>query len=283
MTDISHRPVCRLVERALLSALSGLNFGTALNYDIYRFGKIDSTNSYLLELGDKGFPEGTVAVADEQTSGRGRFARRWEAEPLSSLLFSILLRPVFLNRDEVFILTFSASVAVAEAIEIVTGVKTELKWPNDVLIHGRKACGILLESDFEGEKLNYVVIGIGLNVNQAVFPDEIKTKAVSLSMAAGRSFDREELLSSILLRFKEVYESLKERDFYSIMKRWRDKCLMFGKRIKFNVAGKEIEGVLEEVTDDGAVSVRTSSGVLKFTAGEMTISEFNRPGAGGIT
>ncbi len=283
MTDISHRPVCRLVERALLSALSGLNFGTALNYDIYRFGKIDSTNSYLLELGDKGFPEGTVAVADEQTSGRGRFARRWEAEPLSSLLFSILLRPVFLNRDEVFILTFSASVAVAEAIEIVTGVKTELKWPNDVLIHGRKACGILLESDFEGEKLNYVVIGIGLNVNQAVFPDEIKTKAVSLSMAAGRSFDREELLSSILLRFKEVYESLKERDFYSIMKRWRDKCLMFGKRIKFSVAGKEIEGVLEEVTDDGAVSVRTSSGVLKFTAGEMTISEFNRPGAGGIT
>ena len=283
MTDISHRPVCRLVERALLSALSGLNFGTALNYDIYRFGKIDSTNSYLLELGDKGFPEGTVAVADEQTSGRGRFARRWEAEPLSSLLFSILLRPVFLNRDEVFILTFSASVAVAEAIEIVTGVKTELKWPNDVLIHGRKACGILLESDFEGEKLNYVVIGIGLNVNQAVFPDEIKTKAVSLSMAAGRSFDREELLSSILLRFKEVYESLKERDFYSIMKRWRDKCLMFGKRIKFSVAGKEIEGVLEEVTDDGAVSVRTFSGVLKFTAGEMTISEFNRPGAGGIT
>ena len=283
MTDISHRPVCRLVERALLSALSGLNFGTALNYDIYRFGKIDSTNSYLLELGDKGFPEGTVAVADEQTSGRGRFARRWEAEPLSSLLFSILLRPVFLNRDEVFILTFSASVAVAEAIEIVTGVKTELKWPNDVLIHGRKACGILLESDFEGEKLNYVVIGIGLNVNQAVFPDEIKTKAVSLSMAAGRSFEREELLSSILLRFKEVYESLKERDFYSIMKRWRDKCLMFGKRIKFSVAGKEIEGVLEEVTDDGAVSVRTSSGVLKFTAGEMTISEFNRPGAGGIT
>lgn len=283
MTDISHRPVCRLVERALLSALSGLNFGTALNYDIYRFGKIDSTNSYLLELGDKGFPEGTVAVADEQTSGRGRFARRWEAEPLSSLLFSILLRPVFLNRDEVFILTFSASVAVAEAIEIVTGVKTELKWPNDVLIHGRKACGILLESDFEGEKLNYVVIGIGLNVNQAVFPDEIKTKAVSLSMAAGRSFDREELLSSILLRFKEVYESLKERDFYSIMKRWRDKCLMFGKRIKFSVAGKEIEGVLEEVTDDGAVSVRTSSGVLKFIAGEMTISEFNRPGAGGIT
>jgi BirA family biotin operon repressor/biotin-[acetyl-CoA-carboxylase] ligase len=270
------------VERALLSALSGLNFGTALNYDIYRFGKIDSTNSYLLELGDKGFPEGTVAVADEQTSGRGRFARRWEAEPLSSLLFSILLRPVFLNRDEVFILTFSASVAVAEAIENVTDVKTELKWPNDVLIRGRKVCGILLESDFEGEKLNYVVIGIGLNVNQVVLPDEIKTKAVSLSMAAGRSFDREELLSSILLRFNEVYESLKERDFYSIMKRWRDKCLMFGKRINFNVAGKEIEGVLEEVTDDGAVSVRTSSGVLKFTAGEMTISEFNRPGAGGI-
>lgn len=253
-----------------------------MNYDIYRFGKIDSTNSYLLELGDKGFPEGTVAVADEQTSGRGRFGRKWQAEPLSSLLFSILLRPAFLNRDEVFILTFSAAVAVADAIENVTRIRSELKWPNDILFRGRKLCGILLESNFEADKLKYVVLGIGLNVNQTVFPDEIATGAVSLSMAAGRNFDREELLSSILFHFNEIYEALKGKDFYSIMRRWRDRSIMFGKRIKFNVAGKETEGVLEEVTDDGAISIRTSSGVLKFTAGEITISEINRPGAGGI-
>ncbi len=253
-----------------------------MNYDIYRFGKIDSTNSYLLRLGEKGFPEGTVAVADEQTSGRGRFGRKWQAEPLSSLLFSILLRPTFLNRDEVFILTFSAAVAVADAVESVAGVKSELKWPNDILFRGRKLCGILLESNFEGDKLNHVVLGVGLNVNQTLFPDEISASAVSLSMIAGRSFDREEVLSSILFSFNDIYESLKAKDFYSIMKRWRDRSSMFGKRIKFNVAGKEFEGTLDEVGDDGAVSILTSSGVLKFTAGEITISEIYRPGTGGM-
>ncbi len=253
-----------------------------MNYDIYRFGKIDSTNSYLLKLGEKGFPEGTVAVADEQTSGRGRFGRKWQAEPLSSLLFSILLRPAFLPRDEVFILTFSAAVAVADAIENVTRIQSELKWPNDILFRGKKLCGILLESNFEGDKLNYVVLGVGLNVNQTVFPEEITASAVSLSMIAGRSFDREEVLSSILFRFNENYQSLKSKDFYSIMKRWRDRSFMFGKRIKFNVAGREFEGTLDEVTDDGAISIATSSGVLKFTAGEITISEISGPGTGGM-
>lgn len=251
-----------------------------MNYDIYRFGKIDSTNSYLLRLGDEGFPEGIVAVADEQTEGRGRFGRRWEAESLSNLLFSVLLRPTFLERDEVFILTFSAAVAVSEALESVAGVTPELKWPNDVLLDGKKVCGILLESSFEASRLSHLVLGVGLNVNQSSFPDEIRHKATSLFIVTGRKFDREEVLSAVLVRFGAVYETLKARDFYPIMKRWRDRSKMFGRQIELRLADSVIEGIMEDVTEDGAIVVRTSSGLQKFTAGEITISKIVTSGTG---
>lgn len=243
-----------------------------MDYDIYRLGKIDSTNSYLLGLGDKGFPEGTVAVADEQTGGRGRFGRRWEAEPLSSLLFSVLLRPDFLGRDEIFILSFAAAVAVAEAIESTVGIEPELKWPNDVLVGGKKICGILVESDFEGDKLNHLVVGIGFNVNQSEFPEEISDRAVSLLMATGKKFDRDELLSVILARFAAIYETLKTGDLYSIMRRWKGRSHMFGKKIRLTLADKVFEGVLDDITDGGSIQVRTPSGLLTFTAGEITTS-----------
>lgn len=260
------------VEQTLLYPPPGLNSGIGLNYEIYRFDRIGSTNGYLLGLGEEGYPEGIVAVADEQTAGRGRFSRRWEAEPLSSLLFSILLRPEFLARDEVFILTFAAAVAVAEALESAAAVKPELKWPNDVLLDGRKVCGILLESNFEGDRLKFLVLGAGLNVNQSEFPPELKDKATSLFLATARKHDREELFSAILSRFGAVYETLKARDFYSVMKRWRDRSSMFGKKVELRVGDRVVEGILDGVSDEGAVVVRTSSGVQEFTAGEITLS-----------
>ncbi len=266
--------------RPLLSGLPGLNSGTGLNYDIYRFGKIDSTNSYLLRLGDEGFPEGTVVVADEQLKGRGRFGRRWEAEPLSSLLFSILLRPAFLQRDEVFILTFSAAVAVAESLEEVANVRTEVKWPNDILIDSKKVCGLLLESSFEADKLNHIVLGIGLNVNQTSFAEEIKEKAISLVLSAGRKFDRDEILFTILGKFATMYENLKTRDFYLVMKKWRERSSLFGRRITVKLADRTFEGIFDDVTDDGSLILRTSSGLRKFTAGEISISQNVPSGTG---
>ncbi len=248
-----------------------LNFSRALKYEIYNFDKIDSTNSRLLKLADEGFPEGSVVVADEQTGGRGRFGRKWESEPMSNLLFSLLLRPVFLERDEVFVLTFSAAVAVAEAIEDAAHVHPELKWPNDVLLGSRKVCGILLESSFDSDRLNYVILGIGLNVNQTTFPDEIASKATSLYLFAGRKYDRNEILSTILSRFDSVYETVRARDFYSVMKRWRNRSKMFGKKIRLRLADRVYEGVCDEVTDDGALVIQTGTGSNVFTAGEITI------------
>lgn len=267
-------------EHALLCALSGLNSGIGLNYDIYRFDKIDSTNSYLLRLGEEGFPEGTVAVADEQVEGRGRFGRRWEAEPLSSLLFSVLLRPGFLQRDEVFILTFAAAVAVAQALELVANARPELKWPNDVLLEGKKVCGILLESSFEGGELEFIVLGVGLNVNQSEFPLELRERATSLFLETQREFEREELLKNILMKFNSIYEILKTRDFYKVMKSWRNRATTIGKRIELKIGDRIVEGILEQVTDDGAVVLDTPSGPQRFTAGEISVSRTLSPGGG---
>ncbi len=249
------------------------NFSTSLNYDLYRFAKIDSTNGHLMKLADQGFPEGTVVVADEQFAGRGRFGRRWESEPLSNLLFSLLLRPVFLERDEIFILTFSAAVAVAEALEEVAHVKPELKWPNDVLIGGKKICGTLLETNFENDTLRYVVLGIGLNVNQKVFPPELNTKATSIAAVKGKEFDRDEILSAILNRFGKIYDSLRQRNFYEIMKRWREKTAMIGRNVRVDMAGRIFDGICDDVTDYGAIVIKTVEGLKEFTAGEITLME----------
>lgn len=256
---------------SLLSVLTSFNLVTSLNYDIYRFDKLDSTNSHLLKLGEDGFPEGTVVVADEQRMGRGRFGRKWEAEPLSNLLFSILLRPNFLERDEIFMLTFAASVAVAEAIEDATHMKPELKWPNDVLVNGKKICGILLESSFDAGKLTHVALGIGLNVNQKTFSPEIAAAATSVALSTGQKYDRDEILFLILQKFSSLHETLQSRNFYNIMKKWRDRSKIFGKKIKLAIADKVIEGICEDVTDDGAIMVQTLDGMKKFTSGEITV------------
>ncbi len=253
----------------------GVKFSYTLNYDIYRFGKIDSTNTRALKLGDEGFPEGTVVVADEQDSGRGRFGRKWEAEPLSNLLFSILLRPGFLKRDEVFILTFAAAVAVAEALEKTAGVAAELKWPNDVLLDSKKVCGILLESSFEGNSLSHVVLGIGLNVNQTAFPEEIKERATSLALVTARKFDRDELLLMVLGNFASLYGTLMSGDLYPVMKKWRERMRMIGRKVTLTVADKTFEGVIDDVTDDGSLVLRMPSGLRKFTAGEISFSYSN--------
>jgi BirA family biotin operon repressor/biotin-[acetyl-CoA-carboxylase] ligase len=264
------------VSFPLICGASRLNFILGLNYDIYRFGKIDSTNSQLMKLGEEGFPEGTVVVADEQTMGRGRFGRRWEAEPHSNLLFSILLRPVPLRPEEMFVLTFAAAVAVAEAVEDAAKVHPELVWPNDLFIDGKKACGILLETNHsslrEGpDTSKYVVLGVGLNVNQKRFPSEIETRATSLFLSTGKRYECDELLLLILDRFSRLYDMALTKNFYEVMKRWRDRSRIFDREIRLTLSGVVVEGICRDVSDDGAIVVQTAKGFERFTAGEVTI------------
>ncbi|HEY9167647.1 MAG TPA: biotin--[acetyl-CoA-carboxylase] ligase [Candidatus Kryptonia bacterium] len=242
-----------------------------MNYEIYRFDRIDSTNSYLMGLGEEGFPEGTVVLADEQSGGKGRFGRRWESEPLSNLLFSLLLRPDFLASDEIFILTFASALAVGGAIESIAQIKPAYKWPNDILIDSKKTSGILLESSFNAGKISFVVAGIGINVNQKQFPSEIAGRATSILLSSGKLCDRDELLFAVLNNFSSIYDTLRERDFYSIMKKWREGANMIGRKVTLKLVDRSIEGVCEEISDDGAIMISTPDGIRKFTAGEITI------------
>lgn len=243
-----------------------------LDFDIYRFHEIDSTNDYLMMLGRKGFPEGVVALADYQTKGRGRFGRKWTSEESKNLLFSLLLRPTFLNIDEIFILTFAAAISVAEVVERATGMEVTLKWPNDVLLQEKKICGILLEGSFDTGILNYVVMGIGLNVNQKSFDGTLLWTATSMAIATGKEFDRDELMLSFLSHFSAIYDIVRKRDFYFLMKRWKERCKMFGKRIEVNVGDKSFTGIFEDVGDDGRLVLKTLEGIRYFNAGEVKIN-----------
>jgi len=224
-----------------------------------------------MKLGEEGFPEGTVVVAEEQTAGRGRLGRSWESEPQANLLFSLLLRPYFLQRDEIFILTFAAAVSVADAIEKVAQMKPQLKWPNDVLLENKKVSGILLEANFDEGILSHVVLGIGVNVNQLKFSPDISDRATSLSLFTGKKIDRDGLLSVILSDFSSVYELLQTRNFYSVMKKWRDRSIMEGKKIRVSLAGKIFEGTCDDIMDDGTLVLQTDDGLKEFTAGEVTL------------
>ncbi len=168
---------------------------------IFFFKSIKSTMDYAKKLAEKGEPEGTVVIADYQSHGRGRFGRIWKAEPEKNILMSVILRPT-IPLDKFGILSFLTSISVAEAIEKNVDVKITTKWPNDLLINGKKFCGILLEASITVESGDFVIIGIGINVNQENFPKEIQDYATSLYIETGK-------LLIELLSFKIYFAHLK--------------------------------------------------------------------------
>jgi BirA family biotin operon repressor/biotin-[acetyl-CoA-carboxylase] ligase len=181
---------------------------------IYAFQRVTSTNDLAKRLAERGEVEGALVIADCQTKGRGRFQRQWQSPPATGLWFSIILRPKF-SVENLESIPFLAGISVAQAIETVTGLKPILKWPNDVLLASKKVCGILIESSFTQQKLNSLILGIGINVNQQPvdFNGEIRNRATSLLIEAGHSIDRKDLLLEIL-RFLELnYIALMKGEF----------------------------------------------------------------------
>lgn len=185
--------------------------------------KVDSTNTFAKKLARYGAAEGTVVVAEEQTAGRGRRGRKWFS-PKGGLYFSIILKPKpKLRVNEVVGIVVVAGLAVAKVLSGDYGLRVEVKWPNDVLLGGRKVCGILTEMNSVGEEVNYVVVGIGINANSVVakdFPEELKPIAASLREKLKRRVALEPLLKRCLEKFEEVYESYCKLGFQPIMAEW---------------------------------------------------------------
>ena len=227
-----------------------------------------STMDVAREAAARGSPEGTVALAEEQTAGRGRFQRQWIAPPDVNLYFSVLLYP---DLQALRRLTLATSLGVARGITQATGLPVAIKWPNDIRRGGKKLCGILLESALEGERVQYAVVGVGVNVNfdPLLYP-EIATTATSLMLEAGRLVSREAVLAAILLEMDHVYGDL--RAGKSLREEWRPLLETLGKHVEVRWGEEREEGLAEDVTEDGDLVLRRRDGSrVSLPAGEVTM------------
>lgn len=238
---------------------------------------LGSTNDLAKELAEAGAAEGTLVIADEQTSGRGRLGRRWLSPPRLNLLLSLIFRPT-LSPSQVQRLTMICSLAAADAIRQVAGLEAQIKWPNDILLAGKKAGGILTELGFRGDALAYAIVGLGLNVNLRAeqLPEELRGVATSIAQVAGRPIPREPLLCALLERIEQRYEQL--RGGQVPVAEWAARLATLGKAVRVSEGGGTIEGYAEAVDADGALWLRLADGrSQRILAGDVTLREGNGP------
>jgi BirA family transcriptional regulator, biotin operon repressor / biotin---[acetyl-CoA-carboxylase] ligase len=232
---------------------------------------VDSTNSYAYRLALDGEPEGTCVLADAQRTGRGRLNRQWFAPPGKNLYLSIILRPS-VHPSKVSPITFLSSLAVYDAVATITGRAPTLKWPNDVLINGRKICGTLLELSTEADRTNFVVVGIGLNVNmrRTDLRDDIREKATSLLMESRKSFERARVCAILLSGFERYYRLFRNGGGREILDLWEQRAGVKGKEIEIVQMDERYHGVAEGIDGDGAMLLNTGGVVKRVLAGDVT-------------
>lgn len=236
---------------------------------LFLFDLIDSTNDCARMLAEAGVEEGAVVIAEEQTQGKGRQGRRWEAERGANLLFSILLRPEFLQGRS-GLLTLAAAVATAEAVERSGPFRVEAKWPNDLLIGGKKFTGILIETSIVQDRLAYAIVGIGINVNQRRFPDDLSARATSLALLAGSEFDRTALLCAVLSAFESLYQDVREGRPGRVLADWKRRSPMLGRDVELQTPSGPVRGKALDLNADGALIVDINGNPSVCYAGEVT-------------
>lgn len=250
------------IER-IEAALADSVVGNRISYHM----ETGSTMDVARAMARDGEPEGAVVIAEQQGRGRGRFDRTWVSPPGLNLYFTVLLRPV---PEHLAYMNMAATLALHRTVSLSTGLPTSVKWPNDVRIGGRKISGILIETEFEGGKLDHALVGIGLNVNLdvAAFP-EISETATSLRTATGRSFDRSEVLISALHNLEEWYGRVAGGE--SLTRPWAESLETIGKHVQLRWRDSMIEGLAESVDDNGNLVVLQGDGSrLHAVAGEVT-------------
>jgi len=245
---------------------------------VHHFETLDSTNDLAKELAARGAPEGTVVVAETQTRGRGRLDREWNSPPGVGLYVSLVLRPM-LPPMELPQITLTTAVAVVRAVRRVAGLAPGIKWPNDLLINGKKLGGILTEMETEIDRIRHVVVGLGLNVNNPGFPPELTATATSLALEAGRTFSRVNLLQAWLEEFEALYGRFLNQGFPEILEEWKGAAVTLGKMVTVRQGPREISGQALDVAPDGALLLRTADGeMVRVTSGEITPGSSAEPG-----
>ena len=247
--------------------------GTIFRQEIQHYYKIGSTNMEAMEAASAGAPEGSIFVAEEQTAGRGRGAHPWDSAPSAGIYCSVVLRPL-LPPSEALIVSLAAGLAVYAAVQqIDSGVLPDLKWPNDLLLGGKKFCGILTEMNAEATRVRYIVVGIGINVNQVGFPAYLQETATSLRLASGREWSRVELCAALLKSLDREYRDLLEKPgtHESILRRFQERSSSArGWGVQVEESGG-FEGVTEGLDARGFLQVRTEQGMRTVLSGTVRL------------
>lgn len=240
--------------------------------DVLYFPETDSTNTRAKRLGDEGAVHGTLVAADRQTGGKGRRGRRWESPAGSSIYMSILLRPD-IPPDQAPMLTLVMAQSTAEAIRIQTGEEALIKWPNDIVINGKKVCGILTEMSTEIQWINHVVIGVGINVNTEYFPEELTETATSIYLESGGKQQRSGLIAEVLKQFERYYAMFLETGNLSAMQEEYNRLLVNRDReVKVLEPGNEYNGYAIGINETGELLIRTEDGQIREVyAGEVSV------------
>ncbi|MBC2693780.1 MAG: biotin--[acetyl-CoA-carboxylase] ligase [Desulfobacteraceae bacterium] len=236
----------------------------------------DSTNTRAKELAAQGAPEGTLVIAEKQTKGRGRRGRSWFSQPGGGIYCSLILRPI-MQPGETPRITLMTAVVLAETLISLMKLKLRIKWPNDILINGKKLAGILTEISTEMDAVNYIVVGLGMNVNTLFenFPREIKKSATSILIETGNRVHRIKLIQEYLKLYEQYYDMFKKNNFEPIMNRWRALADIIGKQIRVDVIGKTHIGKVIDVDNDGVLILKDDQGRLQtIFSGDVTLARF---------
>jgi len=236
--------------------------------------KVSSTNGWLRRVTSAKVLEGVVIVAETQTGGRGRLGRKWFS-PNGGVWFSVLLKPK-MKATETAKLVFVASLAVAEVLRESYGLNAETKWPNDVLVNGKKICGILAEMKTRGEKVDYAIVGVGLNANfkvQEALPKEVAVSATSVEEEMGKQVDYTDLLFTLLERLDRVYERFLKEGPDVVLKRWKELAGFLGREVAVKVDSETFTGTAFDVSSDGGLVMKLSDGSTReFHMGDVSLA-----------
>ncbi|MGN0160549.1 MAG: biotin--[acetyl-CoA-carboxylase] ligase [Lachnospiraceae bacterium] len=236
------------------------------------FEEVDSTNNVIKKEAENGAPAGTLAIAEIQTAGRGRRGRSWSSPKSSGIWMSYLLRPE-IAPGNASMLTLVAAMAARKAIYQETGLETLIKWPNDIVVHGRKVCGMLTEMNAEVDWVHYVVIGIGFNVNTKEFPEEIRPVATSLQIEMGHTVNRSNIIAKFGKAFEEYYDLfLQTEDLCQIMEEYNKNLANNGKEVRIIETNNEYTGVAKGINEMGELIVMGDDGQEHIVrSGEVSV------------
>ncbi len=252
------------VDRALTTKFIGR--------EIFSQRQVKSTNDLLKSNAEKGCKDGALCICEEQRLGRGRRGRSWTLEPKAGIAFSIVLRPDFAP-ELAPNLTLLMGLAVNKALRSLCGAESKIKWPNDIIINGKKVCGILVEMITEERDIKYVICGVGINVSNKEFPEDLKNIATSIYIETGKAFLRKDVLAAVLNNFEELYIAYCENvSFAPFLEEYKASCINIGRELKAVYDNKEIIAAGEDIAADGSLIVRQNDGsLLTLRSGEVSI------------